>query len=216
MKKKRNDYEFSRHQNKKKLIIGLTGGFGAGKSTVAGIFKSLGADVIDADKIAHELMRPKQSVCQKITSVFGKKILKGGAIDRFRLGEIVFSDSRLLKKLNSIIHPQIIRIIRKKIKQSHFRLIVLDAPLLVESGLNKIADALIVVKASRNRQIERIQKRAFLSRQDVLRRIKCQIPLRMKLSLADFIIDNNGPIKETKRQVGEIWRKIWKSWTSRI
>ncbi|MDI6758460.1 MAG: dephospho-CoA kinase [Candidatus Omnitrophota bacterium] len=228
-----------RFQNKKKLplrfkagqsfIIGLTGGFGAGKTTVAGIFKSLGAAVIDADKIAHGLIDPaffkkkagsiqaKQGIYRedgykKIISAFGKDILdENGVLDRPRLGKIVFSSRKLLKKLNRIIHPQVIRIIRKEIKHALPKLIVIDAPLLIESGINKIADILIVVKASQGKQIKRIQKRSSLSRQNILRRIKCQIPLRDKLRLADFIIDNNGSLKKTKKQVKEVWRRLWKS-----
>ncbi len=203
-----------RFQSKKKFIIGVSGGFGTGKSTVAGIFKNLGAAVIDADKIAHDLMgsaRPGKEWVKKITFVFGKKILKSGCLDRPKLGKIVFSNSRLLKKLNHIIHPQVIRIIQKEIKYTPSRLIVIDAPLLIESGLDRTVDMLIVVRASQDKQIKRIQKRSFLSQADILRRIRCQIPLRDKLRLADFIIDNNGSLKKTKKKVREIWRRLWKS-----
>jgi dephospho-CoA kinase len=196
-----------------RIIIGLTGSFGSGKTTVARSFSTLGAKVIDADKIAHSLIIPRGAVYKKIVSVFGKDILdKNKRIDRVKLGRIVFFDKKLLFKLSRIIHPEVIKIIKNKIRDSKSRLIVLDVPLLIESGLNKIADKVIVVKAMRYKQIERIKNKTHLSKAEILKRIKNQMPLRQKEHFADFIIDNNGSIKETEKQVRKILRRLlWRN-----
>jgi dephospho-CoA kinase len=194
----------------KKLVIGLTGSFGTGKSTVAGFLKRFGAAVIDADKIAHQVLGRRSRVYRRIIRAFGRGILGGsGNIDRKKLAEIVFSDSRSLQKLNAITHPEIIRLIKKKLSSVKRGVVVLDAPLLLEAGLRNSADLLVVVKASQNTQVRRLQKEQF-SKKDVLRRIKQQIPLKEKILTADFIIDNNGTLHETKKQVEELRRFLWK------
>lgn len=197
---------------KGKIILGLTGSFGSGKTTVAGILGSFGAKVIDADKIAHSLIRPESKIYKKIVNAFGRGILKGNkAISREKLAKIVFSNKSLLRRLNGIAHPEVIRVMRQKIKTSSASVIILDAPLLIEAGLGKIVDKLIVVTITGKKQIERISKKTGLKRQDILKRIKAQIPLRNKIRVADFVIDNNGTIKKTKKQVEEIRRLLWKN-----
>jgi dephospho-CoA kinase len=199
-------------QNKNKLILGITGSFGSGKTTVAKMFKSQGAQIIDADKLAHNCLAPKSPYYKRIINTFGKDILnKNNAIDRKKLAAIVFNNKNLLLKLNNIIHPQVIRIIKKKMKYSKSKLIVLDVALLIESGLKKEVDKLIVVKIHRHKQIERIKKRDSLRSKDILKRISYQIPLEQKAGLADFIIDNSGTLKETERQVKDIWKSIYKT-----
>lgn len=193
----------------KKIIIGITGSFASGKSTVAGLFVRLGAKVIDADKIAHSLLRANNSLKKQISGVFGRSILKNdSSIDRNKLGEIVFSDRDALRKLNQIMHPEIIRLIKQKIKSCHNRVIILDAPLLIESGLKLLVDKLVVVKIKRAEQIKRAKKRTLLEESQIVKRIKQQLSLQKKLRLADFIIDNNGQIKKTREQVLKIWNKI--------
>lgn len=198
--------------SKRKIILGITGSFGSGKSTVARIFKSFGAQVIDADKIAHGCILFGTKTYKRIIRLFGKDILqKKGIINRRKLAEIVFNNKNLLKKLNNIIHPEVIRIIRSQIKLSKARIVVLDAPLLIEAKLKGLVDKLIVVKINRVKQVKRIQGKTSLSSTDILKRVRSQIPLREKARLADFIIDNNGPIRETRKQVERIRRLLWKS-----
>jgi len=198
--------------NKKSVVLGITGGFGSGKSTVARIFASFGAKLIDADKIAHRVINPGSKVYKKIAATFGRGILKQNReVDRKKLARVVFNNKNLLKRLNNIVHPEVIRIIKNEIKVSRAKVAVLDAPLLLEAGLEKIVDKLIVVKITKDGQFKRIQNKTFLSKTDILKRIALQIPLRVKARLADFVIDNSGTIEKTKKQVERIRRSLWKN-----
>jgi len=195
-----------------KIIVGVTGGFGSGKSTVAGILATYGAALIDADKIAARLLKPGSGVYRKVIAVFGAKIIgKAKEIDRATLAKIVFSDKKLLKKLNKLVHPEVIRMIKARINSQKKGVLVLDAPLLLEAGLKKAVNKLIVVMASRDTQVQRLLKKTSLTKADILKRIKSQIPLRAKARSADFLIDNNGSLLETRKQVAQIRRRLWKS-----
>ncbi|MFA4889009.1 MAG: dephospho-CoA kinase [Candidatus Omnitrophota bacterium] len=197
---------------KEKIVLGLTGIFGSGKSTVAELFRSEGALVIDADKLAHRCLKPETKTYKKIIRLFGKSILKQNkTINRSKLAGVVFNNKKLLGALNNIIHPQVIREIKSKINSARKRIIVLDAPLLIEAGLKKIVDKLIVVTISRQKQVQRLKGRGFLKKIDILKRAKLQMPLNKKVRLADFIIDNNGVFSETRKQASRIRRILWKS-----
>lgn len=201
-----------RAPDKQKFVIGVTGSFGSGKTTVARILKSYQTRIIDADKLAHSLLNPGTDTYRRIIASFGKGILKDNKrIDRRKLAGIIFDDKRLLKRLNRIVHPAVIRIIKGRIRGSRAKVIILDAPLLIEAGLRGMVDKLIVVRTSRDKQIKRIQKKTSLRKSDILKRIGYQIPLREKARLADFIIDNSGTLTETRKQVKEIRRVLWKN-----
>jgi len=199
-------------RNKKRVILGVTGTFGSGKSTVANMFKSFGAELIDADKIAHRVIRPGSEIYKKIINAFSRSILKKNkTIDRKKIAKVVFKDKKLLQKLNRIIHPEVIKIIENQICASTKDIVVLDAPLLIEAGLKRLVDKLIVVSIHKKKQIERALKKASLSEADILKRIKAQIPLKDKIRLADFVIDNSSTIGKTRKQVVSIRRSVWKS-----
>ncbi|OGX44680.1 MAG: dephospho-CoA kinase [Omnitrophica WOR_2 bacterium RIFCSPLOWO2_12_FULL_51_8] len=202
-----------RKRAKGKIVLGLTGSFGSGKSTVAAILKSFGAEVIDADKLARDCLRPRTECYRRVRKVFGQKALKAdGSIDRKVLAGLVFNNRSLLFELNRIIHPRVRRLIREKIGRAKKRIVVLDAPLLIEAGLGAIVDKLIVVGLCRSAQVKRLQKKFGLKESEIFKRISAQIPLREKMRLADFIIDNNGRIDQTKKQVRKIWIKEEAEW----
>lgn len=194
------------------MIIGVTGSFGSGKTAVAGMFKRLGAYVIDADEVCHSLTAPGKGVYGKVVRCFGGSILKKDmSIDRKKLGNIVFKNKTALSKLNKIIHPEAIKVFDEMVRASKNRLVIIDAPLLVESGYYKKTDRLIVVRTNKDRQIKRIMRAKGMKRGDVLRMIGMQAPLKKKLALADFTIDNNGSKKRTLFQVKRIWKQLGES-----
>ncbi len=196
----------------KKLVIGVTGGFGTGKSTVTRIFESLGAKIIDADKIARGLLKTGTRTYKKILTVFGKSILKeNGAIDRSKLAVIVFGNKKQLLKLNKITHPEVIKTIQQKIEGISKGIVVLDIPLLFEAGLEYLADKIVVVSVNRQNQYGRLLKKASLDKIEIAKRINAQMPLSEKIRRADFIIDNDYSIGNTKKQVQKLRRKLWRS-----
>jgi dephospho-CoA kinase len=199
-------------QKKSKIVLGVTGSMGSGKSTVARMFKHKNCQLIDADKLAHESFKVGGAVYRKIVASFGRGILKiNNHIDRAKLASLAFANKASVVKLNGIVHQAVIADIKQRIKNSDKEIIILDAALIIETGLKKMVDKLVVVKADRDQRILRSQKRLGLSRIEVSRRIKYQISQDAKLRLADFIIDNSGVISKTRKQVSEIRRTLWKS-----
>ena len=194
------------------IVIGVTGSFGTGKSLVASILRSLGAKVLDADKLAHESLKKGSASYGKLVKVFGSGVLGTKRnIDRRKLAKRVFSDRKALKKLNGIIHPEVIRKIKEYIKKAHKgEAVVIDAPLLIEANLTGMVDKLIVVKASRKNQYCRSQKKLGIGKAECERRIRNQMPLAKKLKLADYMIRNDGTKSQTRRQVMQIWRQLWR------
>jgi dephospho-CoA kinase len=195
------------------LIIGLTGGIASGKTLVANEFKKLGASVIDADTIAREVLKPGEEPHKEVVEEFGREILtESGEIDRAKLGEIVFNDCEKLKKLNQLTHPEIIRRMEEDvediIKSEPGRIIVLNAPLLIEVGLHTKVDHVIVVYADDEKLVERIISRDELKRNEALQRLSCQMPLKEKIEYADHVIYNSSSKEETIDQVGAIFKDL--------
>jgi len=195
------------------LIIGITGSLGTGKTTVAKIFKRMGAIVLDADEIARRLIEPNTPAWTRIKGYFGEGILrKDGRINRKALAKEVFSDRRRLNKLCGIIHPLVYKEIEKKVKEikkSNAKAVVaLDVPLLLESGGRSKVDKLVVVTAARDVQIKRAIRKFGLTRAEILQRIEAQMPLSEKERAADFIIDNKGSLSATERQAVKIWKNL--------
>jgi len=195
------------------IIVGVTGGIGTGKTTVSKMFGRIGAVVIDADRISHRLIYPGRPAWKKIVSTFGKAVLRRDYfIDRKILAQKVFSDSRKLKKLSGIIHPLVYKAIREKIagikRSCPSAVVILDAPLLLESGGRKHTDKLVVVDAPRDVQLKRACEKLGIGKSDALRRIKSQMPLKEKTKIADFTIDNGASLISTEKQVRAIWKKL--------
>jgi dephospho-CoA kinase len=195
------------------LIVGLTGGLGTGKSLVAKEFKRLGAHLVDCDEIARELTRPGTPAHGEIIHEFGSGFIKpDGTLDRKALAEEVFSDPKRLKRLNEITHPGIIREMNRRIeglKKDHPKeIIVVDAPLLIEVGLEKEMDRVVVVYADEAQQIERIMKRDDISREEAQRRMGAQMPTNEKVDFADLVIDANGSVEEAVGAVEGIYERL--------
>lgn len=194
------------------IVVGLTGGIASGKSTVSAIFREMNIPVIDADQIAKEVVQNGRVAYSKIVEAFGKEILQEDLeINRAALGQIIFHNEQERQKLNSIVHPEVRSEMLKQKEQliaEQYQLVVLDIPLLFESKLTYLVDQVIVVHVNELVQLERLQKRNNLSKEDALARIKSQLPLTEKAKMADFVIDNNGSIDETKEQVIKLVSKL--------
>jgi len=199
------------------LIIGLTGGIVSGKSTVANMFKKLGAEIIDADIIGHNIITPHKPAWKKIIEIFGKNILKKDLfIDRKKLGYLVFNNKKLLKKLNEITHPDIEKAIIQKInnfknsKHANTKVIIIDAPLIYETGIDRLMDKIILVNLKEKEQIKRLAQRNGFTKEESLKRIKSQIPNKEKAEKADYIINNNDSLENTRKQAIIIWQELMK------
>ena len=197
------------------LIIGLTGGIVSGKSTVALMFKDLGAKIVDADKLGHSVILPHEPAWEKIVKIFGKDVLQNDlTIDREKLGKIVFANQSLLKKLNDITHPEITKIIKKEIDSvknktyNQKKILIIDAALIYEAKIDRLMEKIIVVYIDEDEQIKRLIKRNNLSKDEALQRIKSQMPMKEKVKMADYVIDNSNSLDKTKKQVEKIWKNL--------
>ena len=191
------------------IIIGLTGGIGSGKSSVAAMFKDEGAYVIDFDYLARVVVEPDTPAWRDIVDYFGQEILfPDRTLNRSKLAEIVFSDALSRKALEGFTHPRIFEkrdILLKNIKAKDSQAIVIvDVPLLFELSLNKNFDTIILVYVSRDIQIERTIKRDDILKEEVEKRLKAQINIEKKKLLSDYIINNEGSMNNTKDQVRKV------------
>jgi len=196
------------------IIVGLTGSVGTGKSTVTNFFRELGAYIIDWDELAREVTRPHLRAWKEIVEYFGKDFLNEDlTINRQKLAEIVFSDKEKVAKLNQIVHPEVFKEderITNAIKSlTPDALIIKDIPLLFELTHPIFVDKVVVVSASEQTQLSRLEEKG-MNREDAQSRIKSQLPLEEKIRSADFIINNDGPLEETKKQVEEIYSLLRK------
>lgn len=191
------------------MIIGITGSFGTGKTTVANMFSQYGFKIIIVDKLYHNIYKKDNSLKNKVKKEFG-------TLDRNKIKKIVFNDSKKLKKLNKITHPIIIKAIKKeiyKIKKinelkNNETNIVIDAPLLFEAKAMNLVDKVIVVKCSKKEQIKRILKKKKYLKKEIEHIIESQMPLKEKIKKADFVVDNNKTLKETQKHVENLVKII--------
>ncbi|MCS7250720.1 MAG: dephospho-CoA kinase [candidate division WOR-3 bacterium] len=189
------------------LKIGIGGNLGSGKSTVAKILASFGGEIIDADEITHQLLK-KDKIIKKIKKLFPEAV-KNNQILKKRLANIVFNDEESYKKYYSLIMPIILKEIDKEIKKRNGKFLIVDAPLLFETGLYKKMDYNILVSAKKSLKIARMIKKGF-KKEDILARLKFQMPEKEAKKKADFIIYNNKDKKLLKEKIIKIFRKIWK------
>lgn len=198
------------------IVAGLTGGIATGKSTVSKMFRDEGAVIIDADKIAHNVVKKGEPAWQQIRDYFGNEILlPNEEINRAYLGDIVFNDVAKKKVLNEIVHPFVLEKMAEELKQAEETrrgsTVILDVPLLIESGMHKgIMSDVILVYIPERLQLERLIARDNISVADATARIKSQMPIDEKKNYADIVIDNSKSIDETRKRTIEVFRTLTK------
>jgi dephospho-CoA kinase len=202
------------------IRVGLTGGIASGKSLVCRFFKARGCTIIDADAVAHRLILRGEPGYEPILHSFGPAILGAdGEIDRQKLGAIVFSDRIQLDKLNSVLHPEVCRVILSQLdafeKNSPSSRVIVDASLMIESGFHQHFQYLVLVTCTLQQQIERLKARSGLSEDRARQRIALQMPMAEKLRFAHHVIDNSGSPENTRAQVDQLFEELERTvWTT--
>jgi dephospho-CoA kinase len=195
-------------------VIGITGTIGSGKSTVAGFLRDLGAKVINADEVGHEVYLPGTQGWEAVVEAFGKGILAAdGTVDRHKLGEIVFKNQVALSKLNCIVRPLIAQEVQarlKELRKKRTRVVVLEAALLIEAGWSPLVDEIWVTTAPEIVIFKRLAAKREMSRAQAQARIKAQIPVAEQKKYATRVIDTNIPLPELKAKIAAFWQKLGK------
>ena len=191
--------------------IGLTGGIGAGKSTAAERFRALGACVLDADAISRRLLEPDGECFSAVSALFPDAVLDG-RLDRGRIAAAVFADQKKRKALNAIVHPAVIRCLHRQadavLREQPDGIVVYDVPLLIECGLYRDMDRVVLVTADDDIRLQRIMLRDRCTREQAEARFLSQMPQREKRSYADAVIDNNGTVEQLYRAVDRVYAEI--------
>ncbi|MHB0885627.1 MAG: dephospho-CoA kinase [Bacillota bacterium] len=191
--------------------IGLTGGIASGKSTVSSILRNLGAVVIDADAVSKRVTRPGTAAWRELVDAFGEDIINPDrTINRRKLGGKAFDDPEALKRLNAITHPRIIGAIKREMARAmkSGRVVVIDAPLLIEAGMTDLVDQVWVVSVDKETQVSRLMARDHFSQHEAESRMRAQLPLDVKKKYADRLIDNSGSFEKTKAAIEALWKQL--------
>ena len=193
-------------------VIGLTGGIGSGKSTVSRFLADLGAVIIDADKIGHEVYLPDTVCWQELVKMFGNRILTAdNTIDRKKLGIIVFNNPAELKRLNSVVHPLMFEMAKQKIddyRRQGVKIVVLDAPILYETNWTSLVDEVWVVVSNEANVIKRAVARTGLPEEQIRARIRSQMSYEERIKRAQVVIHNDGTAEDLKKKVKELWERV--------
>lgn len=195
------------------LIAGLTGGIATGKSAVSSILREAGAIIIDADNIARDAVKKDLPAWHEIVRIFGKEVLlPDGEIDRAYLGGIIFRDSSKKDILNQIVHPHVIKktaeLIEEIGKNFPDSIVILDVPLLIEAGMDKGLEDVILVYTPEQIQVKRLVARDKISEEEALLKVRSQMPIEKKREFATIIIDNRGTLKETREKAIEVFNRL--------
>ena len=200
--------------NKNPLILGVTGNIASGKSAVARELKKRGAVVVDADQLARDVVEVGTKTLETLVGEFGREILQSdGSLDRDRLGQMVFADTKVRATLERIVHPEIARrsveLLQGLKKRTDIPLVVYEAPLLYEVGAESRVDKVLVVRVDPEEQLRRLMARDDLSETAAQQRIAAQMAQREKVKRADYVIDNSGPIEKIRDQINVLWSRIF-------
>ena len=195
------------------LKIGLTGGIASGKSTVARMFAELGAHLIDADQLAREAVAKGSPGLDRIKARWGGKVLlPNGELDRAAMREIIFSDQNAREELNRIVHPEVRRLTETRLREISAldpeAVVLVDVPLLFETGSQDQYRAVVLVYVPKEVQIRRLMARDKVDRKAAESALAAQMPLSEKKGKAQFLVDNTGPLEETRFKVGGVWRRL--------
>ncbi|MEC9018672.1 MAG: dephospho-CoA kinase [Nitrospinota bacterium] len=195
------------------LLVGLTGGMGSGKTLASSFFHELGAHIIDADLICRKLVEPGQPALQEITDYFGKLIIdKSGNLNRNKLGQLVFCDSKKREKIENILHPKVFKVEKLNYKAickiNPKALVLVDAALLIESANYKEMDKVILINADEKIRIQRILSRGKWNHEEIVARLKSQMPNEEKIKYADFVLENSKDKTYLKEQVKNLYTKL--------
>ncbi len=195
------------------LNVGLTGGIGCGKSTVARMLRKKGAYIVDFDRLAHEVQEPEGPAWESVVTEFGPEVLRPDrTLDRDKLGALVFNDETKRRRLNEIVHPAVFEAWLGRLEAIRMErpdaVVIADVPLLFEVGMEALVDLVVLVYLSPEGQVGRIMKRNGYTREDAALRLRSQMPIDEKVPLADFVIDNGGTVRETAAQVDAIWKTL--------
>ncbi len=192
-------------------LIGLTGGVGSGKSTVAGILHDLGADIVDADEASHAVYAPGTAGFDAVVREFGPEYVRDGQVDRARLGRLVFDDADARERLNSIVHPLVREWMAERTREAAERgaeVVIQDVPLLYENGLEDLFSSIVLVYVPEDVQLERLVDGRGLDSDRARAMIAAQMPIDAKRRRAHHVIDNSGTREGTRRQVEEMWAQM--------
>lgn len=191
------------------IKIGLTGNIASGKSTVAQVWRKMGAKVIDVDELAHDLYRPRTKVWQQVVKAFGKGILKADhTINRAVLREIVFPDKKKMKKLTRIMYPAIVKELAKQMAAAKAKVVVADMAVLFEAKAEKLFDKIVIVRVSQFNQIQRLTEERNLSREQAMDRINSMTFPGEKISACDYLLDGDQPLVAFKSAAQSLFQKI--------
>ncbi|MBI5568785.1 MAG: dephospho-CoA kinase [Desulfomonile tiedjei] len=194
------------------LVVGLTGGIAAGKTTVSRLFEDLGVPVICADELAREAVEPGAPALADIRRVFGPTVIDdAGGLDRVGMAKVVFQDPAKRKILEEIVHPRVAEAKEKRLgelQRAGHRIVMVDVPLLYESGWDHLFDLVIVVYAPAQVQLERLMQRDHMPLEEARSRLDAQMPIEDKRKLADRVVDNSGTPEQTRAQVQRTWEEL--------
>lgn len=192
------------------LFVGLTGGIGAGKSVVARMLAERGAVVFDADRLAREAVAPGSPGFARVVERFGEEILAGGDIDRQALAARVFGDEAARRDLESVIHPEVFRLLSEGVERYRGTdaVVVFDAPLIVETGFDRAVDTLVVVTSSEAERVERLMASRGMTDEEARTRIAAQMPAEEKEARAQHVVRNDGSLADLEAEVDRLWRAL--------
>jgi dephospho-CoA kinase len=193
------------------ILVGLTGGIGSGKTTVAGMLAARGAVVVDADELAREALEPGTRAFRHVSDLFGEGILtRDGRIDRAALAGVVFSDEEKRRSLESITHPEIFRLLAEAVEKLRDtdQVVVFDAPLIIETGFHEAVDLLVVVTAPVEQRMERVRRDRGMSEAEAAVRIAAQAAPEARDAAADVLIHNDGTLEALEARVDELWADL--------